>query len=308
MYVRGVDAGGTKTHCAVADHTGRILGEGFSGPGNHQTCGLARTKYSLQQAVDQALERAEIRRKDLAFAVFGMSGADGEDDFAVLNPLVKEVMGGIRFEVMHDGWIGFRSAVDSDAGVVSICGTGAGHSGKNGRGEELTLRNLDYLTGNTGGGSELAEKAMHYAFRSEEGTWEKSALEESVPELFGMETMEEVCGILKNGGLPAAQAAQLPKLVFRLAEEGDSVCRMLISKMGEEEGHYAAAIIRRLHMETETVPVVLIGSLFHTKNPLLVEPYKKEVIKTAPNAYLVIPDAAPVTGAVRVALERLEQK
>ena len=289
MYVLGVDAGGTKTHCAVADHTGRILGEGLSGPGNHQTCGLARTKYSLQQAVDQALERAEIRRKDLAFAVFGMSGADGEDDFAVLNPLVKEVRGGIRFEVMHDG-------------------TGAGHSGKNGRGEELTLRNLDYLTGNTGGGSELAEKAMHYAFRSEEGTWEKSALEESVPELFGMETMEEVCGILKNGGLPAAQAAQLPTLVFRLAEEGDSVCRMLISKMGEEEGHYAAAIIRRLHMETETVPVVLIGSLFHTKNPLLVEPYKKEVIKTAPNAYLVIPDAAPVTGAVRVALERLEQK
>lgn len=305
MYVLGIDAGGTKTHCAVADETGDILGEGFSGPANHQICGREVTKQSLRQAMEKALVQAGIEKNDLSYAVFGMSGADGEDDFAILNPLVKELMGETGFEILHDGWIGFRSAVDSTMGVVSICGTGAGHAGKNGRGEELTLRNLDYLTGNTGGGSELAEKALHYAFRSEEGTWEKTELERKVPELFGENTMEEVCRILKNGGLPAGPATELPKLVFCLAEAGDSVCRMLISKMGEEEGHYAAAIIRRLHMENEAVPVVLIGSLFHTKNPLLVEPYRRVVLETAPKAYLIIPDAAPVTGAVRIALERL---
>ena len=143
MYVLGVDAGGTKTHCAVADETGRIVGEGFSGPANHQTCGRERTKQSLQEAVGKALSAAGLEKKDITCGVFGMSGADGEDDFILLNDVVGEIMGNVSFEVMHDGWIGFRSAVDGNMGVVSICGTGAGHAGENRRGEHLTLRNLD---------------------------------------------------------------------------------------------------------------------------------------------------------------------
>ncbi len=308
MYVLGVDAGGTKTHCAVADETGRIVGEGFSGPANHQTCGRERTKQSLQEAVGKALSAAGLEKKDITCGVFGMSGADGEDDFVLLNDVVGEIMGNVSFEVMHDGWIGFRSAVDGNMGVVSICGTGAGHAGENRRGEHLTLRNLDYITGNMGGGGELAQQAMHYAFRSNEGTWEKTALEEELPALFHVETMDQVCAIVKNRDIPAEQQFQLPRLVFRLADEGDPVCREIISRMGYEEGRYAAAIIRRLHMEEEKVPVVLIGSLFGTRNPLLIEPYMEAVHQAALGAYPVIPEAAPVTGAIKIALENCRKR
>ena len=31
MYVLGVDVGGSKTQCAVADETGKIFAEGFGG-------------------------------------------------------------------------------------------------------------------------------------------------------------------------------------------------------------------------------------------------------------------------------------
>ena len=274
MYVLGVDAGGTKTHCAVADETGRIVGEGFSGPANHQTCGRERTKQSLQEAVGKALSAAGLEKKDITCGVFGMSGADGEDDFILLNDVVGEIMGNVSFEVMHDGWIGFRSAVD----------------------------------GNMGGGGELAQQAMHYAFRSNEGTWEKTALEEELPGLFHVETMDQVCAIVKNRDIPAEQQFQLPRLVFRLADEGDPVCREIISRMGYEEGRYAAAIIRRLHMEEEKVPVVLIGSLFGTRNPLLIEPYMEAVHQAALGAYPVIPEAAPVTGAIKIALENCRKR
>ena len=302
MYVLGIDAGGTKTHCVIADENENILAEGLAGASQHQLFGIRQTEENLQLAVSAALKEADLTLQDLSYAVLGMSGADGEDDLALLNPAAEKVLPGIPFRVVHDAWIGMYSALKEPFGVVSICGTGAGHAGRNRQGDELTLRNLDYRLGNYGGGGDLVEKALHYAFRSDEGTYERSALEEAVPPVFGVSTMEDVCRLLKQNPLSDKERYQLPITVFQLANSGDSVCRMLIQDLGHEEGLYAAAVIRRLHMENEQVPVVLIGSLFHSDDPLLLDPFMEAVRTAAPAAYPVLPTRKPVTGAVRMAL------
>lgn len=302
MYVLGIDAGGTKTHCVIADENENILAEGLAGASQHQLFGIRQTEENLQLAVSAALKEADLTLQDLSYAVLGMSGADGEDDLALLNPAAEKVLPGVPFRVVHDAWIGMYSALKEPFGVVSICGTGAGHAGRNRQGDELTLRNLDYRLGNYGGGGDLVEKALHYAFRSDEGTYEKSALEAAVPPIFGVSTMEDVCRLLKQNPLSDRERYQLPITVFQLANSGDSVCRMLIQDLGHEEGLYAAAVIRRLHMENEQVPVVLIGSLFHSDDPLLLDPFMEAVRTAAPAAYPVLPTRKPVTGAVRMAL------
>ena len=302
MYVLGIDAGGTKTHCVIADENVNILAEGLAGASQHQLFGIRQTEENLQLAVSAALKEAGLTLQDLSYAVLGMSGADGEDDLALLNPAAEKVLPGVPFRVVHDAWIGMYSALKEPFGVVSICGTGAGHAGRNRQGDELTLRNLDYRLGNYGGGGDLVEKALHYAFRSDEGTYERSALEAAVPPIFGVSTMEDVCRLLKQNPLSDKERYQLPITVFQLANSGDSVCRMLIQDLGHEEGLYAAAVIRRLHMENEQVPVVLIGSLFHSDDPLLLDPFMEAVRTAAPAAYPVLPTRKPVTGAVRMAL------
>lgn len=302
MYVLGIDAGGTKTHCVIADENENILAEGLAGASQHQLFGIRQTEKNLQLAVSAALKEADLTLQDLSYAVLGMSGADGEDDLALLNPAAEKVLPGVPFRVVHDAWIGMYSALKEPFGVVSICGTGAGHAGRNRQGDELTLRNLDYRLGNYGGGGDLVEKALHYAFRSDEGTYEKSALEAAVPPIFGVSTMEDVCRLLKQNPLSDKERYQLPITVFHLANSGDSVCRMLIQDLGHEEGLYAAAVIRRLHMENEQVPVVLIGSLFHSDDPLLLDPFMEAVRTAAPAAYPVLPTRKPVTGAIRMAL------
>lgn len=302
MYVLGIDAGGTKTHCVIADENENILAEGLAGASQHQLFGIRQTEKNLQLAVSAALKEADLTLQDLSYAVLGMSGADGEDDLALLNPAAEKVLPGVPFRVVHDAWIGMYSALKEPFGVVSICGTGAGHAGRNRQGDELTLRNLDYRLGNYGGGGDLVEKALHYAFRSDEGTYEKSALEAAVPPIFGVSTMEDVCRLLKQNPLSDKERYQLPITVFQLANSGDSVCRMLVQDLGHEEGLYAAAVIRRLHMENEQVPVVLIGSLFHSDDPLLLDPFMEAVRTAAPAAYPVLPTRKPVTGAVRMAL------
>lgn len=311
MYVMGVDAGGTKTRCMICDEKEHIVGRGEAGAAQHQMYGIAQTKENLTLAVERALTQAKLCLSDISYTVLGMSGADGEDDFALLIPAVGEVLSDVPYEVLHDSWIGLRAALGGAngliEGVVSICGTGAAHAGMNGRGERLTLRNLDYITGNCGGGGELCEKALHYAFRSEEGTYDKSVLEELIPPVFGVKTMEEVCGLIKNDGPSEKQRYGIPIVVFEAAKRGDAVAAKLLSDMGREEGRYAAAVIKKLGMTEKKVPVVLIGSLFQTGEHLLIDAYMEQVHMAAPQAYSVILKEEPVLGAVRFALDKMRR-
>lgn len=331
MYVMGVDAGGTKTRCMICDEKEHIVGRGEAGASQHQMYGIAQTKENLTLAVERALTQAKLCLSDISYAVLGMSGADGEDDFALLIPTVGEVLSDVPYEVLHDSWIGLRAALGGAAegsaadgaaegcpagngkangvieGVVSICGTGAAHAGMNRRGERLTLRNLDYITGNCGGGGELCERALHYAFRSEEGTYDKSLLEELIPPVFGVKTMEEVCGLIKNDGPNEKQRYGIPIVVFEAAKRGDVVAAKLLSDMGREEGRYAAAVIKKLGMTEKKVPVVLIGSLFQTGEHLLIDAYMEQVHMAAPQAYPVILKEEPVLGAIRFALDKMRR-
>ena len=308
MYVLGLDVGGTKTHAAVAELSGKIIGEGFGGQGNHQTCGIETASASMQNAINGALKQAGLELHDISYTVLGVSGADGPEDYEILTPSVTALMNGVPFTIVHDSWIGLRAAAEDYVGIVSICGTGAGHSGRNHCGEELTLRNLDYITGNMGGGSEITEKALHYAFRSEEGTWEKSLLEEAIPKVFGVENMDGVCSILRREEMTPQQEYQIPIVTFQLAKDGDSVAQNIITQMGYEEGRYGAAILKRLNMCDSPVPVVLIGSLFRTKEPLLIDSYMKAIHEVAPKAYAVVLDEAPVVGAVKLAMDAVKRK
>lgn len=54
-------------------------------------------------------------------------------------------------------------------------------------------------------------------------------------------------------------------------------------------------------MVAEKVPLVLIGSVFRTMSPYLLEPYLSAVHEVCPAAYLVLVDKAPVMGAIRIA-------
>jgi len=306
MWVLGMDAGGTKAHCQIAGDNGVIIGQGFGGPSNYQTVGAENAKKELRTAIEEALGHAELKISDISMAVFGMSGADEEIDFQILRPMVKELMGDVPAKILHDSWIGMKTAVEDMVGIVSICGTGAGHSGRNREGKQLTLRNLDFELGNLGGGSDLVSKALHYAFRSNESTFKKTILEEKIPMIFGVSDMEEVCRKIRIHGIDREERYRIPVMVFDAADEGDEVSKLLLENMGYEEGLYGGGVASRLGMKEEKFPVVLIGGLFQTGNSILINSYMKAIHQTAPGAYPVIPDKPPVAGAIGLALDLLK--
>lgn len=303
MYFLGIDAGGTKTDCVITNEADAVLGKGFGGSANYQTCGIEVTRVSLLNAIHQAIDQAGILIHELTFAVFGMSGADDDSDLAILEPMCSEIMGSVPFKIINDCWIALRSGSPDYTGVISICGTGSGHAGRNVKGETCILRNMDYMLGNRGGGGELVEEVLHYAFRSDEGSGSKTILEAGVSKLFEEPNMEGVYQFLRNHPLTDEQKYQLPILVFEAARAGDEVAKQLIEDMARNVGQLDGAVIKKLGLCDQEVPLITVGSLFKINEPLMMKPYLEAVQKVAPKAVIKLPIVPPVMGAVALARE-----
>ena len=70
-YFLGIDIGGTKSHALIADETGRAVGFGQGGPGNHEVVGYSGLEAMLVDVTHQALAMTGIGIEQIAGAGFG---------------------------------------------------------------------------------------------------------------------------------------------------------------------------------------------------------------------------------------------
>lgn len=306
-FFGGIDGGASKTHCVIGDSEGKIVAEYFSAGSNHQVIGPDSAKKAIREALDGALSNAGISITDLDYTALGLAGADLEPDFIILNAICGEIFGNDRFKVMNDTWIGLRAGIPENWGIVTVCGTGSACSGRNREGVEATLRNLTFETGNSGGGFDIIREAFHFAFRSEEGTGCKTKLEEELPRLLGLNSMPDLLEAAVSMRIDPEKAYAVPVLVCELASDGDLVCQNILLEMGRTLGEIASGVIRKLHMEKLKFRVTLIGGVFKSSNPLLVDEYTTTVHRTAPNAKIGISKVKPAIGAYYLALGKYDK-
>lgn len=300
-YLAGVDGGGTKTACIIGDGQGRVLGRGLAGGSNHQTVGAQAAGQAIGEALRQALEQAQLALGQLSYIYYGLAGADLPPDYQVLIPLCRQISGGVRHEIQNDAWNGLRAGTDENWGIVSICGTGGACAGVTPDGKRVQLRNLGYAQGNRGGGSEIAQAALHHAFRSDEQTGPLTALQHEIPPLLGCDGM---AGVLEKMTRPEQQIQllrALPPLVCVLAVRGDAVCQRILIDTGNALGEIAGGVIRRLGLEGQPVPVVLTGGVAQGDSPLLLDAYTLAVHCAAPGARVSVLREQPVNGAYLLA-------
>src|SRR5215208_5200254 len=75
-YFLGADLGATKTHTLIIDETGRALGFGESGPGNHESVGYDGMFQAMYSGMEQALRASGLKKEDITGAGFGVAGYD----------------------------------------------------------------------------------------------------------------------------------------------------------------------------------------------------------------------------------------
>jgi N-acetylglucosamine kinase-like BadF-type ATPase len=334
-YVMGIDGGGSKVACLVAEETGRLRGCGRGGSVN--------TNYVERQAAVEALQRA-LRT---ALEAGGLLGAPIES-LCISAPMdpeaVAEAVSGFsvrRVVQAAEGETPRWAAhywIDGHVGVTVDAGTGSIARGWTPDGQQAGAGGWGATLGDEGSGYWISAQAMKAVLEAQDGRIEETALTQIVFEHFGFrDALDMVFQVTQGFVRPADgsramrvgpdsgaessragvvfrkpkdvhspllrnEVASLCPAVVRAAQQGDRTARRILDAAGRELGKLAAAIIKRLYMTHDTFAVVPFGGVFKA-GELVLGSFRETVIAAAPHAQVVLPQFEPVVGAVLLALD-----
>jgi N-acetylglucosamine kinase-like BadF-type ATPase len=302
----GVDGGASKTAALVVEETGRVLGLGHAGTGNHQVSGLEPSLQEIDRAVRGALEQAHKQPGDIEVGCFCLAGADLPEDYAMLRSAVNDLALAQSIIIKNDTMAALRSGVTDTWGVVVVCGAGFNAAAISPDGREIILPGLGAISGDWGGGFALAQEMIRLAMRAWDGRGMPTLLSGMVLQALGSPSHEHLISRLYHQEIDYHILLGLVPLLFEASQAGDEVARNLVVQLGAEVGVTAKALIRRLSLENEDVEVVLAGSVFKGKGSLLYDTVTCVVREEAANARIIRPQYEPVVGAALLAVEAMD--
>jgi N-acetylglucosamine kinase-like BadF-type ATPase len=294
----GVDGGASKTFALAADASGRVLGFGQAGCANHQSHGLDAALAQIGGACQQALGASAAH-----FASFCLAGADLPPDFAMLRPALQALGVAEVFDLRNDTWAAMRAGTSHPWGAVVICGSGINAAVRARDGREFVLPSLGEISGDWGGGGDIAMAAISAMAREWDGRGPPTALTERVLRHFVQPSYAALLELFYAGGLYRRDIRELAPLVFEVALDGDPTAQEIVVRNGTEIGHVAGSLLRRMEMHREPCEVVSGGSIFKGAGPLLMDAATLALHRLAPSAFFTRAKVEPVVGALLLAFE-----
>ena len=157
------------------------------------------------------------------------------------------------------------------------------------------------IAGDEGGGRGIAGEALHRIAKASDGRGPQTKLSERAAEYFRASNVENLIGAIYAPQMDNSRIAGFAKLVVETAAEGDTIAIEILRDAGEELGIAAAAVIRKLGLETRQFPVGCVGSVFKAGR-LLTDPMNKMILAAAPKAKLSEPVMPPAHAAALMAI------
>ena len=307
--VIGVDGGGTKTACAVADMEGNLLGLGLAGPSNYLR--LAGGAREAAQAVRDGAEAAmrdaglymsasscRIRVAQLAVGGVGIDGVN-----VAMSEAARAVLDAENVCVENDAAAGLAAAVGELYGVVVVSGTGSIAMAVDRAGRRARSGGWGYRVGDEGSGQDIGRLGLAAATRAYDGRGPATSLVERALARHGIDTLDGLRGVLYRQPVNNRDIADFCLDVVAAAQEGDAVALGILEHAGRELALAVCAAARALGMDAGEFPVAPCGSVFKAGDVIL-DPFKGELARLVPGARVVHAPYPPVVGAVILALLR----
>ena len=252
MHVLGIDAGGTKTMCLLADEQGRIVGEARGGGANLQAAGELEVEKVLHHVMDAAIGDRDMRP---AAICLGIAGVDRPEDTAAVESIMRRIGFKARVIVVNDALVALVAGAESGEGVVVVAGTGSIAYGRNADGRGARAGGWGYVLGDEGSGYWLGRLALRAVLRAADGRGEQTQLTERVLAHYGVGRPRDLVREIYEGGTRPSAIAALAREVGEAADEGDGIAGHLVSVAAQELAGAAFSVAERLGTERE--PIVL---------------------------------------------------
>lgn len=295
--VLGVDGGNTKTVALVAHGDGTVVGSGRGGCSDiYNAPSFEAAVAEIGGAVRAALP-AGSSVEDVATAVFGLAGADWDEDISELVAAVRTIVPRADVAVINDALGALRAGTDDGIGVSVVVGTGGcvGSTGRDGRVWHSSWWALETGAWAIGG------DALRAVYDAELGIGPPTALTAAALEVFEAASVEDVLHeFTRRGGKHSWDAALFAPAVLLAAMAADGVAESIVRDHGAKLGAMARVAVSKVGL-VAPFPLVLLGGVLRGEgSELIVE----EILSRVPEADPVRPVREPVAGALLAALDR----
>ncbi|MDL2319261.1 N-acetylglucosamine kinase [Eubacteriales bacterium OttesenSCG-928-A19] len=262
-YVLGVDGGNTKTDYLLHAMDGGLVGHLRAGTCSHEQIGMEGARREMDLRIGELLRAAGVARDEIIAAAFGLAGIDQPVQRAELTAIVH-ALGFENSIAMNDSFLGIKAGSESGTGVCSINGTGTAAGGIDADGRWMQVGGFGpLLTGDEGGGTYLAGRAIRAAYDAVFRFGPDTALLPPLLALLGCETAEDLhravstefqCG-------DAVKPLDVVQALFDASTAGDPVAVGIVQDTADALARTAAGCAARLRFEG-AIPLVLIGSVW----------------------------------------------
>jgi N-acetylglucosamine kinase-like BadF-type ATPase len=298
MYVLGIDAGGTKTACLLADESGRVLAEARAGGANLQASGELEVEKVLHRVMEDAIGDRDIRPDAICL---GIAGVDRAGDAEAVRSIMRRIGFKTRVLVVNDALVALTAGAGDNPGVVIVAGTGSIAYGRDGTGHAARSGGWGYLLGDEGGGFWIGRAALAAVVRQYDGRGPATLLTDLVLDEMHLSNPTELIHAVYDSGPHRRAIAGIASVVQRAADRGDAVAAEILAHAGTELTAAAASVIGRLGMRGDVFRTVLAGGIFRAL-PSLAADVERRLSEVAPRAEAHVLEVEPAVGAVRLAL------
>jgi len=300
-FFLGIDGGGSKTECVLADESGAVLARA-TGPGSN----LHRVDSDeLWQTVRGCL--AQLRRSTGLGVIApvavgaGFAGAGAPENREMARRALVKSLHPARLYVVGDMEVALEAAVGAGPGVVLIAGTGSIAYGRNDLGQQaraggLGLRFSDgrEVKVDEGSGLDIGLRAMR-AVINPFLFWRRwTPLARKMKEASGLDV-----GLLKGAEVCVELAALVP-LVVEAARENDARARGILEGAADALAGLAVDVLRQLDLLGAEVGVAASGGVFK-ESPEVFARVQAKILKAAPKVRVELLAVSPAEGAARLA-------
>lgn len=291
----GIDGGGTKTVCVVADEHA-VLGSATSAGSNITRLGEVRVREALQTGVREACSAARVNPKEIKRTCVGLSGAGRPEVRDAVARMMTEIVGG-HVQVVSDLETTLEAAFGGGPGVITIAGTGSIAYGRDAAGKTARSGGWGLAISDEGSGEWIGRAAVS-AVLSAKDAGEDPPLLDAILRLWKLTTIDEL--VRYANASPPPDFASLFPPVLKAAEAEQVPALKVLRMAGTELAALTNHVIGRLFGGANEAPVAMSGGVFR-QSELVRQVFNNAVVAEFPQVHVQPAVVEPVQGALALA-------
>jgi N-acetylglucosamine kinase-like BadF-type ATPase len=299
FYVLGIDAGGTKTVCQLADEWGTTLSEVRAAGANLQASGELHVEKVLHDVMEEAIGDRDMIPSAICL---GIAGVDRADDETVVRGIMKRIGYKARVLVVNDALVALEAGAPGAPGVVIVAGTGSIAYGRNAAGEAARAGGWGYVLGDEGSGYWIGRAALRAVLREADKRGPKTALTPLLLRHFGVSQAQSLIHEVYHTNLKPSAIGALAQCVQAAFAEGDPVAIGILRGAADELEASGISVARRLSLVGQTFGFILSGGIFRAV-PWLRQELERRLPVSVPLTTVSLLEREPAAGAVAFAIQ-----